>query len=593
MSHYDYPYRDVEFVINNLLNFDQLAAAGQLDGVDSGFLMEVLNEAAKLGTDVLAPLNVVGDRQGAQLTEAGVQETAGFAAAYELYQQGGWTSLAAAPEYGGQGLPNLLSTAVSEVIQTANLAFSLCPLLSTGAMHAIEAHGSDELKQTWLPKMVDGSWTGTMNLTEPDAGSDLAAVKTRAVPEGDHYRISGQKIFITWGDHQMTDNIVHLVLARLPDAPAGVKGISLFLVPKFLLDDQGQPATANDVRCVALEHKLGIHASPTCAMSFGDEGGAVGYLVGEPNEGLACMFTMMNDARQAVGLQGVAVAERSYQQARQFAKERLQGTKADGSRFSIIKFGDVRRMLLQMKSVTEAMRALAYVGAVEIDREKLAASPAEAAQHRARTELLTPIVKAWLTEMAQEVTYLGTQIHGGMGFIEETGSAQFYRDARILTIYEGTTGIQALDFVGRKVLRDGGAALRELLADIEAVVTELVDVEPLHGLGQQLGEALQTGREALDWMLGAGAENRELLQAVSVPLLMLYGHLCGGWLLGQSALRAQRLLGDGSGDREFLRAKVVSAQFFAAHLLPRVKAALDSIQRDNGVALLLSEEQFN
>jgi alkylation response protein AidB-like acyl-CoA dehydrogenase len=368
MSDYSYPYKDAAFVIDELIEFDRLCEAGGQDEVNSELVGAILEEASRLAAEVIAPLNVVGDREGARLEEVGVRETPGFSEAYRQYVEGGWASLPFDEEYGGQGMPKLLGTATEEIWQTANLSFSLCPLLTHGAVDAIEQHGSDELKAAYLPKLISGEWTGTMNLTEPQAGSDLAAVATRAVPEGDHFLITGQKIFITWGDHQMTPNVIHLVLARLPDAPPGVKGISLFLVPKFLLDETGESGERNDVHCVSIEHKLGIHASPTCVMSFGDQGGAVGYLVGEPNRGLMAMFTMMNVARQSVGLQGLSVSSRSYQQALAWARERLQGTRSDGSRYPIIEFPDVRRMLMLMKSGTEAMRALAYTAAAEIDR---------------------------------------------------------------------------------------------------------------------------------------------------------------------------------------------------------------------------------
>ena len=592
MSEYKHPYRDAKFVLNELVDFDALCADAGLEEINAELASVILTEAGKLGSEVLAPLNVVGDTQHPQLGDNGVQETAGFADAYQQFVEGGWNSLTPAEEFGGQNLPNVLGAAVMEIWQSSNLAFSLCPLLTQGAIESIAHHGSDELKQTYLPKMVSGEWTGSMNLTEPDAGSDLAAVKTKAVPNGDHYLITGQKIFITWGDHQMTDNVVHLVLARLPDAPAGVKGISLFVVPKFLLDENGNPAARNDAHCVSLEHKLGIHGSPTCVMSFGDNEGAVGYLVGEANKGLAYMFTMMNHARQGVGLQGLAIAERSYQQAVEYAKERLQGTKKDGSRFAIIKFPDVRRMLTQMKSSVEAMRGLALIAAAEIDRNHYAQDDASAKQHNARVELLTPIVKGWLTELAQEVTYLGTQVHGGMGFIEETGSAQHYRDARILTIYEGTTGIQALDLVGRKTLMNGGEHLAELIAEIEATVNELEANEQFAAQGTALREALEAGKTAREWLLANAPDDATAAGSVSVNFMMMFGYICGGWVMGQSALKAQALLDAGNGDPEFLTAKLATAQFFSDHLLPRVKSNLASIQAGSASIMALGEDQF-
>lgn len=593
MSIYNHPYKDAEFVIKELVEFDSLCAEAGLEDVNSELAAVILNEAGKLGTDVLAPLNIVGDTKHPTLNEVGVQETEGFAQAYQQYAEGGWSSLTAEEEFGGQALPNVLGAAINEIWQSANISFALCPMLTQGAIESIAHHGSDELKQQYLPNMVSGQWTGTMNLTEPDAGSDLAAVKTKAVPNDDHYLITGQKIFITWGDHQMAENIVHLVLARLPDAPAGVKGISLFVVPKFHLDDNGNTTSdRNDVNCVSLEHKMGIHGSPTCVMSFGDNGGAKGYLVGEPHKGLAYMFTMMNHARQGVGVQGLAVAERSYQQAVEYAKERIQGTKKDGSRFSIIQYPDVRRMLMQMKSSIEAMRGLAFVAAAEIDRSNYAKGADAAKSHFERVELLTPIVKGWLTEMAQEVTYLGTQIHGGMGFIEETGSAQHYRDARILTIYEGTTGIQALDLVGRKTLLNEGGFLINLFSEIEEIANQLSENAELSGLGASLKHALDAGREARHWLLENGSKNPNDAGGSSVQFLMMMGYICGGWIMGKSALRAKANIDANEGDIEFLKVKLVTAEYYSEHLLPRVSSNLASIKAGSKSMMALTEEQF-
>jgi alkylation response protein AidB-like acyl-CoA dehydrogenase len=592
MSDYVHPYRDTEFVLKELVELETLCASAHLDDVNDELVAAILAEAGRLGSGVLAPLNRTGDTQGAQLNDQGVQETPGFADAYEQFQAGGWPSLTAAEQWGGQNLPNVLGTAVSEVWHSANMAFALCPMLTQGAIEAIAHHGSAALQQAYLPKLVSGEWTATMNLTESDAGSDLAAIKTRAVPKDDHYLISGQKIFITWGDHQMTGNIVQLVLARLPDAPSGVKGISLFIVPKFLLDTEGNPGVHNDSRCISLEHKLGIHGSPTCVMSFGDEQGAIGYLVGEPHKGLACMFTMMNHARQSVGLQGLAISERAYQQARQYARERLQGTRKDGSRFSIIHFPDVRRMLLQMKSSIEAMRALALVAAAEVDRAACAPTADAAQAHQSRVDLLTPIVKGWLTEVAQEVTSLGVQIHGGMGFIEETGAAQHYRDARILTIYEGTTGIQALDLVGRKTLLNQGESLSAWLDEMEAGLVLLRQCAPLASQAARLSDALAAGRQALDLLLTQAKDDPNLAGSISVNFLMLFGYLAGGWLMARSALRAQALLDAGEGDPEFLKTKLVTSDFYSEQMLPRTHALLAAITGGSKSIMALGEEQF-
>jgi len=592
MSDYRFPYKDAAFLMNDVLGFEQMCEDARLEDVNAELATAILEEAGRLGSEVFAPLNAVGDNEGATLGENGVQETPGFADAYRQYVDNGWASLAGDEQYGGQNMPRMLAAAVVEVWDSCNLGLSLCPLLTTGAVEAIRAHASDELKDNYLPDMVSGEWAGSMCLTEPGAGSDLAAVTTKAVPEGDHYLVTGQKIFITWGDHQMTDNIIHLVLARLPDAPAGVKGISLFLVPKFLLDENGQPGERNDAYCVGIEHKLGINGSPTCTLSFGDNGGAVGYLVGKPHNGLMAMFTMMNEARQGVGIQSLGVSERSYQQALAYAKERLQGTRSDGSRYPIIEFPDVRRMLMMMKSVTEAMRGLIYFAAAEADRVRAAKSPEEASRHSARFALYTPIVKGWISEMSQEITSYGIQVHGGMGYVEETGSAQHYRDARILTIYEGTTGIQGLDLVGRKTLGDKGAALKELLDDIQATAEDMSNAESLSGMGISLQEAVQAGEEAMTWLLANAAQDRNAAGGASVNFMMLLGYVCGGWIMGESALKATQLLENGGGDEAFLKAKQVTAQFYFDHLLPRAGSCLATIKAGSESMMALDVAHF-
>jgi alkylation response protein AidB-like acyl-CoA dehydrogenase len=592
MSDYRFPYKDAAFLINDVLDFDQMCLDAGQEDVNAEFASAVLEEAGRLGSEVLAPLNSIGDELGAKLEEDGVHETPGFADAYRQYVDMGWASLSGDEEYGGQAMPRLLAAAVVEIWDTSNLAFSLCPLLTTGAIESIVAHGSDELKNTYLPNMISGEWAGSMCLTESAAGSDLAAVACKAVPEGDHYLITGQKIFITWGDHQMTENIIHLVLARLPDAPAGVRGISLFLVPKFLLDENGQPGKRNDAYCVGIEHKLGIHASPTCTLNFGDNGGAVGYLVGEPHNGLMAMFTMMNEARQGVGIQSLGVSERSYQQALAYAKERLQGTRSDGSRYPIIEFPDVRRMLMLMKAATEAMRGLIYIAAAEGDRESAAKTSEEKHRSATRTGLYTPIVKGWITELSQEVTYLGTQVHGGMGYVEETGSAQYYRDARILTIYEGTTGIQGLDLAGRKILGDNGEALQGLLDEIQATAQDMSGVDKLSAMAATLKQAVESGGQARAWLLENAKQDRNVAGAASVNLMMLLGFLCGGWVMGQSTLKATQLLEAGGGDEAFLKAKQVTAQFYFDHLLPRTSSYLAMVKSGSESMMALDVEQF-
>ncbi|GAB2190644.1 acyl-CoA dehydrogenase [Sessilibacter sp. MAH1] len=592
MSDYRYPYQDGIFVLNELIGLEDICKQAGLEDVAEGLAEAILDEAAKMGSEVLAPLNGFGDKNPPQLKDQKVIETEGFSQAYQQFCEAGWPSVGAEEEFGGQGLPATIAVAANEIWQSANLSWALCPLLTQGSIEAISAHGSAQLKTTYLPRLISGEWTGTMNLTEPDAGTDLAALKTRAVREGDHYRITGQKIFITWGDHQMTENIVHLVLARLPDAPAGVKGISLFVVPKFLLDENGNTTDQrNDVFAVSLEHKLGIHASPTCVMSFGDNGGAIGYLVGEENQGLACMFTMMNDARQGVGLQGLAISERAYQHALTYAKERVQGTQRDGSRVTIINHPDVRRMLLQMKSATEAMRALAYVAKAEADKDNFTDDAEAKRRHRGRTDLYTPIVKGWITELAQEVTYLAVQIHGGMGFIEETGVAQHYRDARILTIYEGTTGIQALDLVGRKTLADDGKALNDLLIEMDADFMEITDPE-LFDIVSANRNALTCAMTAKNWVTDQGSQNMADAGAASVSFMMLMGYMCGGWLMAKSANIALKQLADNPENADFLKTKIQTARGFCEQLLPRVDGLVKSVCAGGDTAMSLSEDQF-
>src|SRR6266567_988164 len=476
---YRAPMQEIQFVMKELAGLEQVGKLPGYEDATVDTVTAILEEAAKFATEVLDPLNAVGDREGSRLIDGGIVKTpTGFKEAYKQFADNGWNGLTKHPEHGGQGLPQLVSTAVEEMWHGSNMAFALCPLLTQGAIEALELVGSDDQKAKFLPKMVEGVWTGTMNLTEPQAGSDLAAVRTRAVPQPDSsYKLYGQKIFITYGEQDYTDNIIHLVLGRTPTAPEGVKGISLFVVPKVMVNDDGTLGERNDVHCVSIEHKLGIHASPTAVLAYGDRGGAVGYLVGEENRGLEYMFIMMNMARFSVGLEGVGIAERAYQRALAYAKERVQGRavgeeKSTGTA-TIIQHPDVRRMLLSMRSQTEAMRALAYVTAGALDNANAHPDPEARKRHQAFAELMIPIVKGWCTETAQEIAYTGVQVHGGMGFIEETGAAQHYRDARIITIYEGTTGIQANDLIGRKTARDGGATARAVADDIDRVAARL------------------------------------------------------------------------------------------------------------------------
>ncbi|MFM0162250.1 acyl-CoA dehydrogenase C-terminal domain-containing protein [Paraburkholderia sediminicola] len=596
MSTYIAPLRDMRFVMTELAGLGELSSLPGFDEVSPELAEAVLDEAARLATEVLAPLNKSGDEQGARLTKDGVVAADGFATAYRQFAAGGWSGLSGDPEFGGQGLPELLHAATVEMWNSSNMAFALCPLLTAGATESLRQHGSEELKGRYLPKLVSGEWTGTMNLTEPQAGSDLAAVRTKAVPEGDHYRLYGQKIFITWGDHDMTDNVIHLVLARTPDAPEGVRGISLFVVPKFLLNADGSPGQRNDVHCVSLEHKLGIHASPTCVMSFGDQGGAIGYLVGQENKGLAHMFTMMNEARQKVGIQGLAIAERAYQQAREYAKERVQGrlaaSKSAGA-VAIIHHPDVRRMLMTMKSQIEAMRAFAYVMAADMDRAHRDPDAAERARRQVRVDLLIPVLKAWCTELGVEIASMGVQVHGGMGYIEETGACQFLRDARIAPIYEGTTGIQAADLAGRKLASDQGAGMAELVAQMRQDVQALARSADTQVAS--IGTALATGVQALEdataWMLHALATQPDAALAGSVDYLMLTGYVCGGWQMARAALAASRKIAANE-DPDFHRAKLVTASFYADKVLPKANALLDAIRSGASSGSSLPIEQF-
>ena len=531
--------------------------------------------------------------------EASVMTPSGFKDAYRRFCELGWNGLAKDPTFGGGGMPRLVAAAVDEIWNAANLAFELCPMLTAGAIEAIELNGSEELKRTYLPKMVAGEWTGTMNLTEPQAGSDLAAVRTKAVRQGDGtYKVSGTKIFITYGEHDYTDNIVHLVLARTPDAPPGVKGISLFVVPKFLVDADGRLGARNDVHCVSLEHKLGIHASPTAVLAFGDQGGAVGYLVGEENHGLEYMFVMMNFARFGVGIQGVGIAERAYQLAADYARERVQGRPigvgADKPAAGIIGHPDVRRMLMTMRAYTEAARALSYVTAGALDYAYRHPDAAVRARKLAFAELMIPIVKGWSTEVAQGVAQLGVQVHGGVGYVEETGAAQYARDARITTIYEGTTGIQANDLIGRKIARDEGRALAAAVAVARDIEGELAG-----GRDENLvviGKRLRAGSDALEdagrFVVRGYRQDARAVAAGAVPLLELAGIVFGGAELGRAALVAAKKLSSGEGDPNFLRAKIITARHFADHVLPQAGGLHETIVAGAASVLALADDRF-
>jgi alkylation response protein AidB-like acyl-CoA dehydrogenase len=591
---YAAPTREMLFVMKEIGGLDAVLQQPGHEEVDPDLVDAILGEAGKFATDVLAPLNQPGDRQGNRWEAGHVGTADGFRQAYASFCEAGWHGMPADTEFGGQGMPTLLSTAVLEMWKSSNMAFSLCQMLTLGAVEAISHHGTQALKQRYLPPMVAGRWTGTMNLTEPQAGSDLAALRTKAAPEGDHYRISGTKIFITWGEHDMAENIVHLVLARLPDAPPGVKGISLFLVPKFLVNEDGSLGERNDVVCASIEHKMGIRASATAVMSFGEEAGAKGWLLGEENNGLACMFTMMNHARLNVGLEGVAISERAYQQARTYALDRVQGKtlgREGEVNATIIGHPDVRRMLMDMKARTEAQRALAYFTAGQMDRAHGHGDVDQRRQAQQLVDLLIPVVKGWCTEGAQLVTATGVQIHGGMGFIEETGAAQHQRDARITTIYEGTTGIQANDLIGRKLSRDRGAVIHRLIDQMSADASALA--RQTDAVVASLGTSLQRGVDELNKATASvlASDDREAA-ASAVPYLWLAGTVTGGWLMCRAADAATVQLGAGSDDRGFLQSKRITALHFARHMLQQAPAMCEAVAHGAESTLGLHQDQF-
>ena len=586
---YRAPLEELRFVLEELLGTGQLAAYPAFADYNDEVGASILQEAARFAQTVLDPLNRPGDEEGAHWTPDGVSTPKGFKEAYAKFVSDGWQQLGTDPRFGGQRVPAALNCAVQELWGASNLSFELCPMLTHGAVHALELCGSEAQQKLFLPKMASGEWTGTMVLTEPQAGSDLGQVRTRAVPEGDHYRLFGQKIFITWGEHDYTDNIIHMVLGRIEGAPAGVKGISLFIVPKVLVNPDGSLGGRNEVRCMSIEHKLGIHASPTCVLQFGQERGATAYLVGEPNRGLEYMFIMMNTARLGVGVQSYAVGDRAFQHAAEYARTRLQGKPAGGERLPIIHHPDVRRMLLTMKSCTEASRAVAFYAGQQLDLAAYHPDTAARAAAQARADLLIPIVKAWNTETANEVAAIGVQVHGGMGFIEETGAAQYVRDVRITTIYEGTTGIQANDLIGRKIGRDRGAALHALIADMRR------ELEALEPRGDMPGETRDAALQAVSLLesasrslVGSVAAAPERALAVSVPFLKLCGLVTGGWLLAKSAAIAAA--GRGAAGKDFYQSKIRTARFYAKHVLPQA-IGLAKVVEEGAASVLEAEPE--
>ncbi len=593
MSDYNAPVQDMQFIVEHLCDMDGIRECPAFSETSSDLVEQILTESARFTGEVVAPLNKRGDEQTSTLDNREVKTPEGFKEAYQAFVEGGWNGTPFEPEHGGMGLPWTITTALQEMWQSANLSWSLCPLLTIGAIESLIAHGTDALKEKFLPKLVTGEWTGTMNLTEPQAGTDLSLLRTRAEREGDHYRIFGTKIFITYGEQDFTDNIIHLVLARLPDAPPGVKGISLFLVPKYLVNDDGSLGERNDAYAISLEHKLGIHASPTCVMSYGETDGAIGYLIGEKHDGLRCMFTMMNNARLNVGLQGVAIAERAYQHAVSYARERVQSAAVSGGGESvtIINHPDVRRMLMSMRSQTEAMRALAYYTNSALDRSRHDEDVDARGHNQRRTDLLTPVVKAWCTDLGVDIASTGVQVHGGMGFIEETGAAQYFRDSRIAPIYEGTNGIQAIDLLGRKLLRDGGGAMEELLDEMDGIANQTSDDPAVNDIVAAQSEANKVLRRATEWMLDPNNNDTDRKFAGAAAYLHLTGTVVGGWLMTRAALTAAKGSADGFSP-EFLDTKRITAKFYADHVLPRAEMHLATITEGGDSVLALAEDRF-
>ena len=577
MSEYSPPLDDMKFTLKEVVNVNSLSELPAFNEVGLEALDSLLDEASRFFNEVISPTNRTGDLEGSLLNDDGsVSTPSGFREAYAQYVDAGWGAISFDPEYGGGGFPWLVGIAVTEMLTAANMALSLNPMLTQGSIHALTAHGNQEQKLAWLPKLITGEWAGTMNLTEPQAGSDVGALTTKAELQDDGtYKITGQKIYITWGEHDLTENIVHLVLAKTPDAPPGTKGISLFIVPKFIINDDGSIGEENDIKCLSIEHKLGIHASPTCVLQFGDDGGATGYIVGEENSGMRYMFTMMNQARLAVGLEGLAVADRAYQQALDYALERMQGRRADtpkGESVPIIDHPDVRRMLMTMKAYIEAMRCMIYLNAKSIDIAHHHPDEDERTRGHELTDLLTPLSKSWCTDLGNELTSLGIQIHGGMGFVEETGAAQHYRDIRIAGIYEGTNGIQAIDLVGRKLSMRKGDVVRELLLEINETASELHSAN-LKGIARPLEDAVKDMQAATEWLIEKGGASTDDGLAGATPYLRMFGTTVGGWLLAKSALQAKKQIDEGN-DSEFLQAKIETAAFYAEQLLPQVSGLL-------------------
>ena len=598
MSEYSAPTADMLFVLEHIAGLSQLADRDAYEHADLDTVEGLLDEAARFMEEQLVPLNRKGDEEGLVVDNGKIFHPDGFADAYTRFVEAGWNGISMNEDHGGGGMPWCVGLAVQEMMTASNMAFSLCPLLTQGAIDAISHHANETLKEIYLPKMVSGQWSGTMNLTEPHAGSDVGALTAKAVPGNNGtWLISGTKIFITYGEHELTENIIHLVLARTPEAPPGTKGISLFIVPKFLVDDDGSLGARNDVRVVSSEHKIGIHASPTCVMSYGDQGGAIGWMVGEENTGMRAMFTMMNNARLSVGLEGLSLTDRSYQQARQYSVDRKQG-KAIGAELDagesspIADHADVRRMLMTMRSNAEAMRCVMYANAAAIDFAITSSDESEREHWDAVTALLTPISKGWGTDLGVEMTSLGIQTHGGMGYVEETGAAQHWRDVRIAPIYEGTNGIQAADLVFRKLPLGGGAVIQEFMSEMTNLASQLIENDRLAPLGTALADGVTHMSDAALWLGGRLATQPNDVAAGSAPFLRLAGVVVGGYYLARSAQIAQQLLDAGEGDPDFLNDKITTSMFYGEQILPTAAGLVTTITRGADLFFAIPNERL-
>lgn len=594
MSEYQAPVKEMNFTLNDVIDVKEVTSLEKFQDADDDLIEAILLEGAKFTGDVLSPLNRVGDLNPSTVSDGVVTTPPGFKEAYQQYCENGWNGITANIEYGGQGLPHALGLPIMEMVESANSSFSLCPMLTSSAILAIEKHGTEEQKNTYLENLVSGVWSGTMNLTEPNAGSDVGALRSKAVKQSDgSYLIKGQKIYITYGEHEMAENIIHLVLARLPDAPEGTRGISLFIVPKYLINDDGSLGKRNDLTCVSLEHKLGIHGSPTCTMSFGDNNQCVGYLIGEENKGMMAMFTMMNDARLAVGSQGVALSERAFQMALEYANERVQGMSLKTRDLSpIIEHPDVRRMLMTIKSTTEAVRAIAYFNAKSLDLAQHHSDEKTAEKYRGLADLMTPLSKAYGSDLGIENSSLAMQIFGGMGYIEETGIAQVYRDARINAIYEGTNGIQAMDLVGRKLSIDNGKHWRALHDEMSKFAKMLPETEEFSVIKRNLSKITAMSKECAEWLLSQHNESITNTMAGSVPYLRMLSTAVGCYLMAKGALSARNRLDDGDSDKEFLEGKIITSRYYAEQIVPTVLGLAEAIKAGDELFYAIDKNNF-